>query len=198
VHAGERQPGPEGSVVYSIYQGTVYTVPPGTDYHDIRYIRLNSTPSQEYLHDKLAELEGGEAAVATASGMAAITTTLLSLLGAGDHLIALNTLYGGTLDFITQDAADLGWTYSLVDAQRAETWSAACNERTRVFLAETITNPLMRVPRLAVPEAQAIEIVHEVVAAMCQRLMRLSGPRPAVRSGHRAAGPGRTRTADRG
>jgi cystathionine gamma-synthase/cystathionine gamma-lyase/cystathionine beta-lyase len=81
--------------------------------------------------------------------MAAITTTLLTLLRAGDHLIALDTLYGGTLDFITQDAADLGWTYTLVDAQRAETWSAACNERTRVFLAETITNPLMRVPRLA-------------------------------------------------
>jgi cystathionine beta-lyase/cystathionine gamma-synthase len=149
VHAGERRPGPEGSVVYPIYQGTVYAVPPGTAYHDIRYIRLNSTPSQEYLHDKLAELEGGEAAVATASGMAAITTTLLSLLRAGDHLIALDTLYGGTLDFITQDAADLGWTYTLVDAQRAEDWSAACTERTRVFLAETITNPLMRVPRLA-------------------------------------------------
>lgn len=149
VHAGERRPGPEGSVVYPIYQGTVYTVPPGTGYHDIRYIRLNSTPSQEYLHGKLAELEGGEAAVATSSGMAAITTTLLALLKAGDHLIALDSLYGGTLDFITQDSADLGWTYTLVDAQRPETWSAACNQRTRVFLTETITNPLMRVPRLA-------------------------------------------------
>lgn len=149
VHGGERRPGPEGSIVFPIYQGTVYTVPPGTDYHDIRYIRLNSTPSQEYLHDKLAALESGEAAVATASGMAAITTTLLTLLRAGDHLIAADTLYGGTLDFIIQDSASLGWTYTFVDPQRPDTWEAARTERTRVFLTETIVNPLMRVPRLA-------------------------------------------------
>jgi cystathionine gamma-synthase/cystathionine gamma-lyase/cystathionine beta-lyase len=149
VHGGERHPGPEGSLVYPIYQSTVYTVPPGTDYHSIRYVRLNSTPSQEYLHDKLAALEEGEAAVATASGMAAVTTTLLTLLKAGDHLLLGDTLYGGTLDFITRDAPDLGWSYTFVDSQRPETWSAARTDRTRVFLTETITNPLMRVPRLA-------------------------------------------------
>jgi cystathionine beta-lyase/cystathionine gamma-synthase len=60
VHAGERRPGPEGSLVFPIYQGTVYSVEPGTDYHEIKYIRLNSTPSQQYLHDKLAALEGAE------------------------------------------------------------------------------------------------------------------------------------------
>src|SRR5215471_18146090 len=79
VHGGERRPGPEGSVVYPIYQGTVYSVEPGTGYHDLPYLRLSSTPSQRYLHDKLAAVEGAEAAVATASGMAAVTTTLLSL-----------------------------------------------------------------------------------------------------------------------
>jgi cystathionine beta-lyase/cystathionine gamma-synthase len=148
VHAGERRPGPDGSLVFPIYQGTVYSVPLGTDYHSIPYIRLNSTPSQQYLHDKLAALESGEAAVATASGMSAITTTLLTLLNAGDHLIAVDNLYGGTLDFIMQDAAGLGWSYTFVDAQRPETWEAARTDRTRVFLTETITNPLMRVPRL--------------------------------------------------
>ncbi|HLJ67473.1 MAG TPA: aminotransferase class I/II-fold pyridoxal phosphate-dependent enzyme [Chloroflexota bacterium] len=149
VHGGERRPGPEGSVVFPIYQGTVYSVPPGTDYHAIKYIRLNSTPSQEYLHDKLAALEGGEAAIATASGMAAITTTLLAFLSAGDHLIAVNNLYGGTMDFLIQETAGLGWSYTFVDPCRPETWEAAVTERTRVFLTETITNPLMRVPRLA-------------------------------------------------
>jgi cystathionine beta-lyase/cystathionine gamma-synthase len=149
VHGGERRPGPQGSVVFPIFQGTVYSVPAGTDYHDIRYIRLNSTPTQQYLHDKLAALEGGEAALATASGMAAITTTLLSLLHAGDHLIAVDTLYGGTLDFITQHAEELGWSYTFVDPRRPDTWEAARSGRTRVFLTETITNPLMRVPRLA-------------------------------------------------
>jgi len=145
VHGGERRPGPEGSVVYPIYQGTVYSVEPGTGYHDLPYIRLSSTPSQRYLHDKLAALEGAEAAVATASGMAAVTTTLLSILRAGDHLLASDCLYGGTHDFITEHAEALGWSYSFVDVHQPETWAAARTPRTKVFLAETITNPLMRV-----------------------------------------------------
>jgi cystathionine beta-lyase/cystathionine gamma-synthase len=145
VHGGERRPGPEGSVVFPIYQGTVYEVEPGTAYHDLKYIRLNSTPSQQYLHDKLAAIEGAEAAVATSSGMAAVTTVLLSLMRAGDHLLASDCLYGGTHDFLTGHAADLGWSFSFVDAGRPETWEAARTERTRVFLVETITNPLMRV-----------------------------------------------------
>lgn len=148
IHAGERRPGPEGSVVFPIYQGTVFAVEPGTDYHDLRYIRLSSTPSQRYLHDKLAALENAEAAVATSSGMAAVTTALHSVLRAGDHLIASDCLYGGTHDFLTEHAEDLGWSYTLVDPCRPETWEAARTPRTRAFLVETITNPLMRVARL--------------------------------------------------
>lgn len=148
VHAGERRPGPEGSVVFPIYQGTVFSVEPGTDYHDIKYIRLSSTPSQAYLHDKLAVLEAAQAAVATSSGMAALTTILLTLLRPGDHFLAGDCLYGGTHDFITHHAEELGWSYTFVDAQRPQTWKAARTPHTRLFLAETITNPLMRVPRL--------------------------------------------------
>jgi cystathionine beta-lyase/cystathionine gamma-synthase len=146
VHGGERRPGPEGSVVFPIYQGTVYSVDPGTGYHDIRYIRLNSTPTQVYLHDKLAALEGAEAAVATASGMSAITSVLHTLLRPGDHILASDCLYGGTHDFLTQHAERLGWTYTFVDPQRPDTWAATPN--TTLFLAETITNPLVRVARL--------------------------------------------------
>ena len=145
VHGGERRPGPEGSVVFPIYQGTVYEIEPGTSYHDLPYLRLNSTPLQRYLHDKLAALEGAESAVAAASGMAAMTTTLLSLLRAGDHLLASDCLYGGTHEFLTGHAEDLGWRYSFVDVQRPETWAAARTPQTKVFLVETITNPLMRV-----------------------------------------------------
>jgi cystathionine beta-lyase/cystathionine gamma-synthase len=148
VHAGERRPAPEGSVVFPIYQGTVFSVEPETDYHDIKYIRLSTTPSQSYLHDKLAALEDAEVAVATSSGMAALTTVLHTLLRKGDHLLAGNCLYGGTHDFITAHADDLGWSYTFVDPHRPETWEAARTSRTRVFLTETITNPLMRVPRL--------------------------------------------------
>jgi cystathionine gamma-synthase/cystathionine gamma-lyase/cystathionine beta-lyase len=148
VHAGERRPGLEGSLVFPIFQGTVFSVEPGADYHDIRYIRLSSTPSQRYLHEKLARLEEAEDALATASGMAALTTTMLSLLERGDHVLAGDCLYGGTHDFLTRHAAEHGWTFSFVDASRPETWEAALQPRTRLFLLETIANPLMRVPRL--------------------------------------------------
>lgn len=149
VHAGERRPAPEGSVVFPIYQGTVFSYEPGMDYHDIRYLRLNSTPSQRYLHDRLAALEGADAAVATSSGMAAVTCTLLALLKKGDHLLAGTCLYGGTHDFLTQRLEDFGIGWTFVDDQKPETWKAALRPGTRLFLVETITNPLMRVPRLA-------------------------------------------------
>jgi cystathionine gamma-synthase/cystathionine gamma-lyase/cystathionine beta-lyase len=146
VHGGERRPGPHGSVVFPIYQGTVYTYEDGTGYHDIKYIRLNSTPTQVYLHDKLAALEGAEAALATASGMAAVTSCLHTLLKGGDHLIAGDTLYGGTHTFLTEHAPALGIAVTFVDAQKPETWKPALRPNTKAMLVESITNPLMRVP----------------------------------------------------
>ncbi|MBI3450448.1 MAG: PLP-dependent transferase, partial [Acidobacteria bacterium] len=148
VHAGERRPGPEGSLVFPIYQGTVYSVEPGTDYHDIKYIRLSCTPTQSYVNDKLAALETAEAGVATASGMAAVTSALLTVLKKGDHLIAGACLYGGTHDFLTKHFEDLGLSYTFVDAADPGAWAKARRPTTRLFLVETIANPLMRVPRL--------------------------------------------------
>lgn len=150
VHGGERPPREhDGSVVFPVYHGTIYEVPEGSGYHDIVYPRLSSTPSQLYLHDKLAALEGGEAAVATSSGMAAITTALTALLKPGDHLLALDALYGGTYDFLREHSADLGWQCTYVSPTDPAEWERACRETTRVFIVETITNPLVRVPRLA-------------------------------------------------
>jgi len=148
VHGGQPRPGPEGSVVFPLYQGTVFALPPGADYHDIQYLRLSSTPSQRDLHRRLAALEGGEAAIATSSGMAAITGTLLAHLKKGDHFLAADGLYGGTHDFIIQRAGELGLAYSLVDAQRPESWAEAARPETKLFLVETISNPLIRVPPL--------------------------------------------------
>jgi cystathionine gamma-synthase/cystathionine gamma-lyase/cystathionine beta-lyase len=145
VHGGERVPGPEGSVVFPVFQGTVFSVEPGAEYHDIKYHRLNSTPSQVYLHDKLAAIEGAEAAVATSSGMAAVTTILHTLLSAGDHLLVGDCLYGGTHDFLTRHAARLGWEYTVIDTHDPASW--AVRDNTKVVLVETITNPLMRVGR---------------------------------------------------
>jgi cystathionine beta-lyase/cystathionine gamma-synthase len=126
----------------------VFATQPGESYHDIQYIRLNSTPSQQYLHGKLAALEGAEAALATASGMAAVTTILHTLLRAGDHLLVGDTLYGGTHNFLTDHASDVGFSYSFVDPHDPSSWAAARRPSTRAFLVETITNPLMRVGRL--------------------------------------------------
>ncbi|MDQ2710431.1 MAG: PLP-dependent aspartate aminotransferase family protein [Actinomycetota bacterium] len=148
VHAGERRPGPDGSVVFPIYQSTVFEVAPGTDYHDIRYLRLSSTPSQVYLHDKLAALEGAEAALATSSGMAALTAALHSLLRAGDHLLAADCLYGGSHDFLVEHAEALGWSCTFVDPHAPDTWAAARTPHTKAFLVESIVNPLVRVPPL--------------------------------------------------
>jgi cystathionine beta-lyase/cystathionine gamma-synthase len=149
VHAGEQSPGPGNSVVFPIFQGTVFRSEPGESYHDIKYIRLNSTPSQAYLHDKLAALEGAEAALATASGMAAITSILHTLLRSGDHLLVGDVLYGGTHNFLTDHAEGLGWSYTFVDPQDPASWAAARRPNTKAFLVETITNPLMRVGALA-------------------------------------------------
>ncbi|GLZ80664.1 cystathionine beta-lyase [Actinorhabdospora filicis] len=162
VHGGEVRPGPEGSVVHPIYQGTVFAVPAGTDYHDIKYLRLSSTPTQNYLHGKLAALEGAEAALATASGMAAISATLLTFLKTGDHIIVGDTLYGGTQDFLDHHAPELGWTVTAVDPAKPETWADALTPTTRAFYVETITNPLMRVGRI--PEVAAFAREHGLVS----------------------------------
>ena len=134
--------------MFPIFQGTIYSVPTGSTYDDIKYHRLSTTPSQVDLHARLAALEGAEAAVATSSGMAALSACLLSLLEAGDHLLAADCGYGGTMSFLTEEAPRLGWTCTFIDPHRPESWEAARTPKTRVLLLEVITNPLMRVPRL--------------------------------------------------
>jgi cystathionine beta-lyase/cystathionine gamma-synthase len=148
VHAGVSRPGPEGSVVFPIYQGTVYESVPGESYEQIKYLRLSTTPSQEHLHGRLAALEGGEAALATSSGMAAASATLMSVLRAGDHVLVGDVLYGGTHSLITGYAERLGWTYTFVDPHRPESWADAVRPETRAFLVESMTNPHVRVGML--------------------------------------------------
>lgn len=145
VHGGEPRPAHNGSVVHPIYQGTVFETRPGETYDEIQYIRLNSNPSQDYLHDKLALLEGAEAAVATSSGMAAITTALLATVQAGDHVIAAGAFYGGTHHFLTDQGPRLGWEVDFVDPADPEAWAAALRPETKAFVVETISNPLVRV-----------------------------------------------------
>jgi cystathionine beta-lyase/cystathionine gamma-synthase len=80
--------------------------------------------------------------------MAAISTTLLALLSAGDHLIAQNTLYGGTYDLITRDLPKLGIEVDLVDADDATSWEAKLRPNTKAIYVEAMTNPLLQVADL--------------------------------------------------
>jgi cystathionine beta-lyase/cystathionine gamma-synthase len=148
VHAGEPRPRHERAVAMPIYQSSTFEYAGQADYHDIQYIRLNNTPNHAALHGKIAALEGTEAALVASSGMAAISSTLLSLLAAGDHVLAHDGLYGGTYDLLTQDLPRLGITATFVDAARPETWAAAVTPRTRVFYVETLTNPLIQLVAL--------------------------------------------------
>ncbi|RRR98087.1 trans-sulfuration enzyme family protein [Glycomyces terrestris] len=142
VHGGEPRPAADGSVVFPLYQGTVFEAGSGGD---APYIRLGTNPTQRHLEARLAALEGAESAVATGSGMAAITAALHSVLGSGGHLIAAGAFYGGTHRFLAEHAARLGWDFDLVDPGDAAAWRRALRPRTRAFLTETITNPTIRV-----------------------------------------------------
>jgi cystathionine beta-lyase/cystathionine gamma-synthase len=146
IHAGE--PLVSGAVAMPIFQSSTFLGRGETSYHDLRYIRLNNTPNHDALHAKLAALEGGEAALVAASGMAAISTTLLTLLGAGDHLLLQRTLYGGTFDLVTKDLPRLGITHDFVDGDRPDSWDAQVRPNTRAIYVETISNPLMEVADL--------------------------------------------------
>jgi cystathionine beta-lyase/cystathionine gamma-synthase len=145
IHAGEPHPRIAGAVSMPIFQSSTFEYTGEGGYHDVRYMRCSNTPNHVALHQKLAVLEGGEAALVAASGMAAISTTLLSLLGHGDHLLAHRSLYGGTFDLMRKDLAKVGVECTFVDADDRQSWSKALRPTTRAFYVETLTNPLLDV-----------------------------------------------------
>ena len=134
-----------GSVSMPIFQSAMFEYAGETSYHDLKYIRLNNTPNHTALHEKLTALENAEASLVTASGMAAISTTLLSVLSAGDHLLAQDCLYGGTHDFVTRDLRTFGISYEFIDANDPGSWAKKLKPSTKAVYVETITNPTMQV-----------------------------------------------------
>jgi len=145
VHAGEPEPRHHGAVVLPIFQTAMFETQGGEDYHDIRYIRLNNTPNHHALHTKLAALENAEAALVAASGMAAISTALLTVLKQGDHLLIQDCTYGGTDSFVTHEFAGFGIEYDKIDAADPDTWHAKLRPNTRAIYVESIANPVMSV-----------------------------------------------------
>ncbi|HEX5132723.1 MAG TPA: PLP-dependent transferase [Candidatus Krumholzibacteria bacterium] len=154
IHAGEPKPRPDGAVSLPIYQTAMYeTRGEEEGYHDVRYIRLNNTPNHLALHEKLAALENAEAALVTASGMAAISTALLTVLSQGDHLLVQDCVYGGTHTLITHDFEKFGIEYDFIDGTDPSAWKSRLRSNTRALYVEAISNPLMSVSDLAAAAA---------------------------------------------
>ena len=155
VHAGEPSPRIAGAVEMPIFQSATYEYAGEGSYDEVRYLRNNNTPSQLALHAKLAVLEGAEDALVTASGMAAISGTLLGLLSAGDHVLAQGGVYGGTHELLTHEFPRLGLAADTIDADRPESWSQQLKPNTKLIYVEAMTNPLLEVADLGAVSAFA-------------------------------------------
>jgi len=109
----------------------------------------HSSPSNLYLDRALAAMEGTETANVSASGMGAITPTLLQLCGNGDHIVSSRTIYGGTYAFLKNFAPRMGVKTSFVDITKLDVVEAAINKETKVLYCETVSNPLLEVADIA-------------------------------------------------
>jgi O-acetylhomoserine (thiol)-lyase len=116
------------------------------------YTRLNN-PTNQILQDRLAAIEGGIGAVVFASGTAAISTGLLTLLKSGDHIVASSSLYGGTYILLSVTLPRLGITTTFVDASNPDNFAAAVQDNTKAFFVESLGNP-----KLDVLDLEAISV----------------------------------------
>src|SRR5262249_11140193 len=148
IHAGEPIPRIAGAVEMPIFQSAMFEYTGETSYHDLKYIRLNNTPNHAALHAKLAALENAEAALVTASGMAALSATFFTVLSAGDHVLVQNCLYGGTHDLVTHDFARFGLAFDFIDADDRTSWRDRLRPNTKALYVEAMTNPLLEVADL--------------------------------------------------
>jgi O-acetylhomoserine (thiol)-lyase len=179
LHAGHDTSQTSGTRAVPIFQSTAYVfnnsdhaanlfalAEPGNI-----YTRINN-PTNDILEQRLAALEGGIAAVVTASGTSAIATTLLTLLKAGDHIVASSSLYGGTYNLLSVTLPRHGITTTFVDPSDAENFKSAVQENTRTFFIESLGNPKLDVLDIEAISNQAKAfkvplIVDNTVATPC-------------------------------
>ena len=162
IHAGEPKPLIGGAVSMPVFQSSTFEYTGASSYNDLKYIRLNNTPNHVALHQKLAALENAETALVTASGMAAISATILTLLSSGDHLLAQECLYGGTHDFFTKDLPKLGISFDFINGDDPDSWKGKIQPGTKAIYVETMTNPLLQVANLK--EAAEFAKAHGIVS----------------------------------
>ncbi|EEG77602.1 homocysteine synthase [Dethiobacter alkaliphilus] len=164
VHAGQEVDPTTGSRAVPIYQTTSYVF--NDTEHAARLFGLQEfgniytrimNPTTDVLEKRVAALEGGVAALAVASGQAAITTALLNLTRPGDEVVSASSLYGGTYTLFTSTLPKMGVTVRLVDPKDPENFRRAINEKTKAVFAETLGNP-----KLDVLDIKAVaDIAHE-------------------------------------
>ncbi len=152
LHAGHDVKSNSGTRAVPIYQSTSYVFDNSDHAANLFnlsetgfiYTRINN-PTNDILEQRLAALEGGIAAVVTASGTAAINTTLLTLLKSGDHIVASNSLYGGTYNLLNVTLPRFGITTTFVDPSDPDNFESAVKENTRIFFIESLGNPKLDV-----------------------------------------------------
>jgi methionine-gamma-lyase len=159
VHAGQEPDPVTGSVTPPIHMTTTFKLPePGPRLMDALFLRGDrpphvysrwSNPSVRTLEEKMAALEGAEAGVAFASGMAAVSSLLLTFLNAGDHVVASDVCYAGTAELLGLHAGRYGIEVSLVDTSDAEAVRKALRPNTRLVYIETPANPILRLTDIA-------------------------------------------------
>ncbi|WP_271785245.1 O-acetylhomoserine aminocarboxypropyltransferase/cysteine synthase family protein [Aquimarina algiphila] len=162
LHAGHDVSANGGTRAVPIYQTTSYVFRDSDHAANVFnlsesgyiYTRLNN-PTNDVLEQRLAALEGGIAAVVTASGTAAINTALLTLLKAGDHIVASSSLYGGTYNLLGVTLPRFGITTTFVDPSNPENFKNAVQENTRAFFVESLGNPKLDVLDLKAISSEA-------------------------------------------
>lgn len=152
VHRGYTPGTPQNAVAPPIYQTTAYEFASLQDAADIFALRKignlysrAANPTQLVFEERVAALEGGTAAVAVASGQAAVAVALLALAKAGEHIVAARQLYGGTVDLLRDTFADWGIEVDFVDQDDPDAWRDALRPTTRALFAESVTNPTAQV-----------------------------------------------------
>ena len=164
LHAGQVVDETTKSRAVPIYQTTSFVfedTQEGADLFALQkagniYTRITN-PTTSAFEERIAALEGGVGALATASGMAAITYTILGLAHAGDHVVAASTIYGGTFNLLKETLPRYGITTTFVDIDNLEEVEAAIKDNTKLVLIETLGNPVINIPDIE----KIAEIAHK-------------------------------------
>ena len=141
-HVGEIHDEQFGGAVSPIYPSTSYEY---IDAEVSRYPRYSNTPNQEYLCKKIAALEETESAMILGSGMAAISTTLLSLLDSGDHIVFQKDIYGGTRNLAEAQFDRYGIEYSFTEGLEVSDFEKEIKENTKIIYIESPSNPILKI-----------------------------------------------------